>query len=86
MVSPGRHFVLAVRFSDPDRTDIKEWSNIGDLVETMTRKAIYKNTNEPYPGEKPNPNDQFPAATQKQINSAWVGEVESESIPVTILH
>ena len=70
VVSPEKHFVLAVKFLDPDRTDIKEWSNTDDLVETMTMKAIYKNTNEAYPGEKTNPDDQFPPDMQKQINLA----------------
>jgi hypothetical protein len=50
----------------------------------MTMRAIYKNTNEAFPGEKPNPQIKIPDDWQKLIDSAWVGQVASEPMQVTI--
>ena len=84
VVLPGRHFVLAVAFRNWDRKDIRDWSNTEKLDGTMTMKAIYKNTNEAFPGEKPNPQNKYSDIEQKLFDSAWVGRVESEPIQVAI--
>jgi hypothetical protein len=84
VVLPGKHFVLAVAFRNWVRKDIRDWSNTEKLDGTMTMKAIYKNTNEAFPGEKPNPLNKYSDVEQKLFDSAWVGEAQSEPIQVTI--
>jgi hypothetical protein len=61
-----------------------KWTNVLDLHGAMTMQAIYKNTNEAFTGAKPNPQNKFPADMQKLFDSAWIGQVKSQAIPVII--
>jgi hypothetical protein len=97
LLLPGRHFVFPIQFGDRDQKDISGWTHTDKLEWTMTVKAIYKNTNAPFPGQKPDTIDRYlkpgePAILallhQRQrdfIELAWIGRVESEPIKVTIL-
>jgi hypothetical protein len=77
VVEAGKHFVLVVNLKE-------DWQGTEKLDGPMTMKAIYKNTNEAFPGEKPNPQNKIPDDMQKLIDTAWVGQVESEPMQVTI--
>jgi hypothetical protein len=83
VVMPGKHFVLSVTLSIKDKT-ADMWIGAERLDGAMTLQAIYKNTNEAFPGEKPNPQNKFPSDMQKRIDSAWLGQVESEPMQVTV--
>lgn len=83
VVLPGRHYVIPVRLYSQDKSD-REWTNVGKLDGPMTVKAIYKCTNEAFPGVKPDPKNKEPDDWQKLIDSAWTGRVESEPLQVEI--
>ena len=80
VVLPGCTYTVTVRFLGK-----KEWTGVEGLHGVMSMKAIYKNTNEAFPGAKPNQQIKYPDVLQKRIDSAWVGQVESEPIQVTIV-
>ena len=94
---PSRHFVLTVAFGDWDHKDAKYWTHSDELDGKMTMRAIYRNTNAPFPGKKPDSIDKYlkpgePAILallhQRQrefFELAWIGRVESEPIKVTIV-
>jgi len=79
VVAPGKPFVLNVTFKSQD------WEGTENLNGPMTLKAIYKNSNEAFSGKKPNPQNQIQDDMQKLIHSAWVGQVESEPMQVTMV-
>ncbi len=83
VILSGKHFVLPVVLFAKDK-NFREWTNVGELEGPMTVKAIYKCTNEAFPGEKPNPANKYSDVEQKEFDMAWVGQVESEPMQVTI--
>jgi len=84
VVKPGKHFVLSVTLVNRDKASDK-WIGTEKLDGGMTIKAIYKNTNDAFPGEKPPPQNKIPHDRQKYIDSAWIGQVESEPMQITIV-
>jgi hypothetical protein len=75
-VPAGHHFVLAATFRNSEQTNRYDWLNTDGLDGVMTVKAIYKNTNEPFPGHSAQ--NKEPDNWRKLIDSAWIGEVQSE--------
>ena len=71
VVNPGRHFVLSVTLSSIDDKSTYRWVGTENLRGVMTMKAIYKNAYED------------PPAAELKIR-AWIGQVESEPMQVTV--
>ena len=80
VVLPGCAYTFTV-----DLLGSKEWTNVAALQGAMTMKAIYKNTNDAFPEQKPIPANKYPTDMQKRLDSAWVGLVASAQIPVMII-
>jgi hypothetical protein len=77
VVGAGKHFVLVVTLKPED------WLNTQNLDGPMVLKAIYENTNQAFPGKKPASTGN--AGMDALIKSGWVGKVESDPIPVTVV-
>jgi hypothetical protein len=80
-VRPGKHFVLTVTLRSREKTHAN-WSGVESLEGLMTVKAIYKCTDEAFPGSKPQV--KFHDDMQKLIDSGWVGQVESDPMQLRV--
>jgi hypothetical protein len=100
VLDPGKQFIFQSAFRNWDLKDFQEWTHTDVLKGKMTMKAIYKNTNAPFPGKKPDTIDRFDRylvpgedgalnpLLQRQrefLELAWIGRVESQPIKITIL-
>ena len=100
VLDPGKQFIFQSAFRNWDLKDYQEWNHADELKGRMTMKAIYKNTNAPFPGEKPDTIDGFDRYLkpgeddilvhlhQRQrefLELAWIGRVESPPVKITIL-
>jgi hypothetical protein len=83
VLPPGKHFVLLVTFRNWDVKDDPNWVHTDGLKGKMAMKAIYKNTNAAFPGQKPSQKSEFLDYQRKFFDLAWVGRIESKPVEVT---